>query len=314
VSALPEAVVLFGASGFIGRNILARLVGTIPAVYGVTHSGVEVPGCAIVVAANAVRDLPPLPADTIAINAAAYRYNAATFRAEQTAIFDANVRIANVVLGFAAERNISEIRLASSSAVYPAEWTLLDDERPIDLNAPPHSDEALYAWSKRWAEIASDLHHQSSGINTLTFRLTNPYGPFDSTDPAAAHVVAAFVMRALLSSDLFEIRGNPNAERDFIFAGDVAETFLASLSHRGLHDAFNLGFGETISVRDLATVAVRVGGKSQPIVVVGEMTEGALVRRATVTKLRRSFDLPPFRSLDRGLAVTFDWYRDALQR
>jgi len=314
VSGLPEAVVLFGASGFIGRNILAALVGKIPQIIGVTGRTAEVPGCTRVIPIDRLADVPPLPTDTILINAAAQRYHAGRFAAEQGDILDTNARIAAASYQFCIDRNIREVRLASSVAVYPADWAALDDERAPDFDSPPHAGEADYAWSKRFAEICADAEQRAFGIHTLTFRLTNPYGPFDATDIDAAHVAPAFVMRALAPSDTFEIRGNPDAERDFVFAGDVARVFLASLVRRGEHAAYNLAAGETVTIRALAEAAVRASGKPKRIVVTGNAAPGVAARRPTGRKLRAAFDLTPFRSLDEGLVVTVDWYRHALAR
>ncbi|HXL84764.1 MAG TPA: NAD(P)-dependent oxidoreductase [Casimicrobiaceae bacterium] len=314
MSGLPEAVVLFGASGFIGRNILAALSEKIPQIIGVTGGTAEVPGCTRVVPIARFAEVPPLPVETILINAAARRYDAGRFAAEQGEILDINSRIAAASYQLCIDRNIREVRLASSVAVYPADWALLDDERTPDFDSPPHAGEADYAWSKRFAEIDADAQHRAFGIHTLTFRLTNPYGPFDATDINAAHVAPAFVMRALAPGDAFEIRGNPDAERDFVFAGDVANVFLGSLVRRGEHAAYNLAAGETATIRALAEAAVRASGKPKRIVVTGDARPGVAVRRATGGKLRAAFDPAPFRSLDEGLAITVDWYRHALAR
>ena len=312
MSTWPKAVVIFGASGFIGRNIVDALAGRVATLVGVTHRTAAVPGCTAVTSIDKLDDVAPLPPDTVVINAAAVRYDAATFRAQQSAILNQNVGIANKVYGFCVARGISEVRLASSVAVYPATWALLDDNKPVDLNAWPHAGEAAYAWSKRWAEISAEVHRRQSGISTLIFRLSNPYGPYDATDPGSAHVAPAFVMRALAPGDTFEIMGNANAERDFVFAGDVAATFAASLAHQGRSDAFNLGFGTTVTIHQLAEAALRAAGREKKIVVSATVDPGVNVRRVTASRLREAFALPPFADLDQGLSLTAAWYREAL--
>jgi nucleoside-diphosphate-sugar epimerase len=313
MSALPDAVVIFGASGFIGRNIVDALCGRVATLIGVTRRTATVPGCTAVSAIDRLDALPVLPRDTVVINAAAVRYDAATFGKEQSAILRRNVEIANEVYGFCVARSISEVRLASSVAVYPASMSLLSDEEPVDLNGWPHAGEAAYAWSKRWAEICAETHRRQFGINTLTFRLSNPYGPHDSTDLAAAHVAPAFVIKALAPGDTFEILGNPDAERDFVFAGDVATTFVESLAERGRSDAYNLSFGTTVTIRTLAEAALRAAGRDKKIVVSAPATPGVNARRVKVQRLHEAFKLPPFADLDRGLAATTAWYRDALR-
>lgn len=312
MSAAPAAVVLFGASGFIGRNIVDALSGRVDTLIGVTDRTPAVPGCTAVASIERLDAIPPLPPDTVVINAAAVRYDARTFRAQQTAILDRNVRIANAVYGFCVARKISEVRLASSVAVYPASWPVLIDEKPVDLNDWPHEGEAAYAWSKRWAEICAEVHRRQYGINTLIFRLSNPYGPYDSTDPAGAHVAPAFVMRALAPGDTFEINGNPDAERDFIFAGDVAAVFVASLAQRGQSDVYNLGYGATVAIHELAEAALRAAGRKKEIVVSAAGNPGVSVRRVTATRVREAFAVQPFADLLQGLSLTTAWYRKAL--
>jgi nucleoside-diphosphate-sugar epimerase len=303
---LPDAVVLFGASGFIGRNIVAALQGRTELV-AVTSSGGAVPGCARTVTAAALADLPQLPAATAIVHVAAFRYFASRFAGQQADILAANTGLTDAVYRFALARGITEIRAASSSAVYPADWAVQDDDRPLDLNAWPHDGEAAYAWSKRWGEIVAALWHRRAGVNTISFRLTNPYGPFDTLDAAEAHVATAFVLR----------RGDPEAERDFVFAGDVAAAFVASLELRGVQDAVNCACGETTTIADLAVAAMRAAERERPLRTSKPppgANAGVKVRRATGVRLRLVLPgLAPFRPILQGMRETVNWYRDALR-
>lgn len=312
MSSGTEAVVLFGAGGFVGRNLVDAFARRVPLVYAVTGSGAAVSGTTQTYAFIRRGEVPALPPGTVVVSVAARRHDARHFAREQSAILAHNSEIATRVYEFCVDRGIREVRLASSVAVYPAEWDLLDDERPFDLAAPPHAGEAGYAWSKRWAEIVADLHHQLYGINTLTFRLTNPYGPYDSLERAAAHVAPAFAMKALAPGPSFEIAGNPDAERDFVYAGDVAQVFAVSLDRRGEHDSCNLAQGETRSIRQLAAAAIAGAGVTKEIIVSDDTYRGVAVRRASAAKLGRLFDVPPFHSIEDGMRATVDWYRDAL--
>jgi nucleoside-diphosphate-sugar epimerase len=216
---------------------------------------------------------------------------------------------------FCLARGISEVRAAGSVAVYPKTWDVLDDQRPVDLNAPVHPGETSYAWSKRWAEILADIYRQQHGIHTLTFRLTNPFGPYDTLSENDAHVATAFIIRALSSAPKFSIRGNPDAKRDFVFAGDIAEIFRASLARRGVHEAMNLARGETTTVLALAVAAMTSAGTVRPIEVESVAVAGVSARRATAARLREVFpQLAAFHSLAQGLDRTVAWYRDALAR
>ena len=137
MTGLPKAIVLFGAGGFIGRNIVDALTGKVESLIGVTATGQAVRGCDVTVGADRLDDIPALPDDSILINVAAARYDPRRFRDDQSLILARNLSILTTAYRFCVARGISEVRQASSSAVYPAGAPSLDDEQPLDLNAPP---------------------------------------------------------------------------------------------------------------------------------------------------------------------------------
>lgn len=308
---------LFGASGFIGRNIVAALSDRIELLVGVSRSGATIPGCTQTVAAAEIDGLPALPRRTAIVHVAAFPYVASQFARQQPEICGTNVALTDLVYRFAIARGVAEVRAASSSAVYPASWPILDDAVALDLNQWPHEGEAGYAWSKRWGEIAAELWRRRAGINTVSFRLTNPYGPFDTKNGSEAHVATAFAIRALDDGDEFEIRGDPDAERDFVFSGDVAEVFVASLELEGCNHAVNCAAGHTTRIADLARTAMQAAGRVRPLRASAPpsvASPGVKVRRATAARLRDLLPgLTPFRSLDEGMRATVEWYRDVLR-
>lgn len=305
---MSEAVVLFGASGFVGRNLLERLITEGRTVYAVTGSGASLPQAAATVSLDRVEDLPALPANAIAVHVAAFRYDSERFELKQSDILANNLSLNCKVFQFCAERGVKELRMASSVAVYPGHLAVMDDAEPLDLNAAPHAGEAFYAWSKRAAEVMADLYARQYGIHTVSFRLSNPYGPHDSTDPRKAHVASAFVMKALDANPVFPIRGDPSVERDFVYVGDVVEAFVRSFTWREQTDAFNLCTGQTVPLQTLAETCLRLSGASKPIEAGAPGAFGPAKRVSTNARIKGALGLA-FRGLDEGLSPTIDWYR-----
>jgi nucleoside-diphosphate-sugar epimerase len=308
--ALPQAVVVIGATGFVGRNLVGHLAGRVPEIVAVSPSGRPVEGATRTSRFDEIDGL-TLPGDTVVINVAAQRYDADRFETAQSDLLTGNVEIVNRVYRFCLVKGIREVRVASSVAVYPAACDPLDDAVPVDLNTAPNPNEAFYAWSKRWGEMVAFLHAQRYGIHTVSFRLSNPYGPHDSTDPRKAHVLPAFVMRALAPGDAFEIKGNPLVERDFIYVGDVVDVMSRSLAMRGVDGAFNLCRGETTTLLDLARTILAILDSGRPIHARDTATHGVLARRSTNARLREAFGIETFTGLADGLRPTIDWYRHA---
>jgi nucleoside-diphosphate-sugar epimerase len=309
---LTEAVIIVGASGFVGRNLVNRLAGRVGRLIAVTGSPAEIPGADQTVRLADIEEIAPLPRVSVLVQLAAQRYDAKRFDLAQSDLLTGNVDIGNRVLRFCLARGISEVRLTSSVAVYPSSLDVLDDSIPVDLNAAPNRNEAFYAWSKRYSEIAAVLYQERYGINTLSFRLSNPYGPYDSIDPDKAHVLPAFVIRALTAASAFEIKGNPLVERDFIYVQDVVDVLEQSLVFRGVNDQLNLCRGETTTLLDLARIILSVAGVDRPIHAADTVTYGVLARRSTNARLREIFGKQSFATLEQGLRPTIDWYRHAI--
>jgi nucleoside-diphosphate-sugar epimerase len=310
--ALPQTVIVLGASGFIGRNLVRRLRGEIARILPVSASAIAVdgiPGLRLGDLANV--EIGP---DAALVDVAAYRYDAARFATAQAEILVRNVEIVGQVYELCARRGISEIRSASSIAIYPAAETEFDDGAPIDLNSEPHESESMYAWSKRIGEIYGRLFARQYDINTIAFRLTNPFGPYDSLDEAKAHVVPAFIIRALTGTGPFAIRGNPRASRDFIYVGDVCEVICRSLAVRGQRGHYNLGSGENVTIDQLARTILRLVGRESEIVTSGSDGSAVAERRSRNHRVRADFRIERFTSLEDGLVPTIEWYRDACRR
>lgn len=303
-------VVLVGATGFLGRNVLDALAAAGRDVVAVSASGARPPGARVGLTLDELEGYQGLSGEAVLVNVAARRYDARTFAAEQDLILSQNLALVQRVYDICARRGLREIRQASSVAVYPADRPLLSDEHPLDLNEPPHPGEAFYGWSKRWGEILADLHHQRHGAATVSFRITNPFGPYDTLDVGAAHVATAFILRALAPGEEFVLRGG-HVERDFIYAGDVAAAILATLDWRRRQETYNLGRGENTTLAELARAVLAAAGSDKRIVTDAAPASGPAARRITADRLRAEIPVA-WRSLDEGLALTLKWYRRAL--
>jgi nucleoside-diphosphate-sugar epimerase len=311
-AAVPDTVVVVGATGFIGRNLVRRLRGEVGRVLPVSASGAALDG----IPGLRLNDLATIDVgrDAALVDVAAYRYDATSFASAQAEILLRNVELAGQVYELAARKGIAEIRRASSIAVYPAAEAAFDDASPVSLDGEPHDGELMYAWSKRIGEVYARLFARKYDINTITFRLTNPFGPFDSLEEAKAHVVPAFIIRALTTSGPFMVRGNPQASRDLIYVGDVCEVICRSLRVRGQRAVYNLGSGDNVTVERLARTILRLVGRQAEIVSSGGPVSTVAHRRCRNQRVRADFCIDRFSSLEEGLVPTIEWYRDACCR
>lgn len=186
-----------------------------------------------------------------------------------------------------------------------------------DFNTPPNVEtsakdpESPYAISKLAAEYYLAYYGRLHGLEHVTLRFGNVYGP--RQDPHGdAGVVAIFCSRILDGRPL-TIFGDGLQTRDYVYAGDVARAVFLGAT-RGLPPAervdarsFNIGTGIGTSVVDLARMLKEAAGSSAEIVFAprrpGEQQESFL----DASKAARLLGWTPLVSLPRGLAETFAW-------
>jgi UDP-glucose 4-epimerase len=129
---------------------------------------------------------------------------------------------------------------------------------PIDERYPPRVTNP-YGVSKRAAEDYLDSFADLYGLEPVSLRLGNVYGP--RQDPAGEAGVAAIFCNRLLSDQPVTVFGDGLQTRDYVFVDDVVDAFVAAGEREGIVDArFNIGTGIASSVLDLYSALRAVTG------------------------------------------------------
>jgi len=248
---------------------------------------------------KALRDL-KAGADTVVINVASYRMMP-HFATGQVEILLRNVdRLRS--LEFCVAR-IGEVRSASSIAVYHGDTGNFDDARPGPYR-DPHPGELMYGWSKRITRLRR-LFAAKSGISTVAFRLTNLTGR-STRGRKQAHVLPAFVIRALTSTGDFAVAGSRFLSRLHL-CQRRCEIFRRSLAWRGAAKPTIWAAGKYFRAH-LAESILHLTGTPRPIVCRARPPRGR-PSHCRNDRLKADFD---FRTLRPGrrIEATIAWYRD----
>lgn len=139
---------------------------------------------------------------------------------------------------------------SGSSAIYgtPTMIPTPEHER-VDCLSP-------YAFQKYEVERYLELLSTRYPLDYVTLRYFNPYGPrsFNPANKFNAYssVVGIFLNRHKNGQPLL-VTGDGSQQRDFIHVADLAKAnYLAAIHPERLNTAFNIGYGATVSVLDLA--------------------------------------------------------------
>ncbi len=206
-----------------------------------------------------------------------------------------------VVLEEAAAAGARKLVLSSSAAIYGDDPEVPKRE---DMRPAPKSP---YAITKLDGEYYCALFAATGRIETACLRYFNVFGPRQDPRSAYAAAVPIFIRRALEGRPI-TIFGDGGQTRDFVFVKDVVAANIFAASTAGLTGVFNVGYGGSVTIREIAErILTQTGGAS---VIEHADTRPGDVRhsRASADKLRAAGWAPAY-TLESGLAETLAWYR-----
>ena len=126
--------------------------------------------------------------------------------------------------------------------------------REGDLESPIVS----YGITKLAMEKYCRLFRSQHGLETISLRLANPYGPRHYG--MSQGFISVFLKR-IHAREPLTIWGDGSVVRDYVYIEDVAQAFLAAARYRGPHDLFNVGSGKGVSINELISLLERVCGR-----------------------------------------------------
>jgi UDP-glucose 4-epimerase len=180
-----------------------------------------------------------------------------------------------------------------------------DESHPVRPLSP-------YGTSKFCFEQYLGTFKRTFGLEFTVLRYANIYGPRQDFYAEEGRVVAIFASR-MLERKPVTVDGDGEQSRDMLHVGDAATANLAALE-RGDGETFHISTGEPVSVNDLfRKLAVLTDYKSAPNH--GPRRKGDVYRIALDnSKARRDLQWEPQVSLEEGLSLTVDYFREQVSQ
>jgi UDP-glucose 4-epimerase len=203
------------------------------------------------------------------------------------------------VLESCRKHDVSRVVFASSSALYGNPRTL-----PVAEGHPP-SPMSPYALSKYCAETYMRIYHELYGLETVSLRYFNVYGPGQNADSPYSGVISIF-MKNIREGRPLTIHGDGGQTRDFVNVADVVSAnVLAAQSAKAPGMAFNVGTGTSVSINDLVRAIGKISGRV-PEVLHEKTREGDVMHsRADIRLAGRVLGYRPSVKLEDGLRGLF---------
>ncbi|NCU40626.1 NAD-dependent epimerase/dehydratase family protein [Candidatus Saccharibacteria bacterium] len=106
-----------------------------------------------------------------------------------------------------------------------------------------------YAIAKVTIENFLRYFHEAHGIEYLVYRIANPYGPGQNIHGKQG--VIPIFMKRYLENEPIDIYGTGEMVRDYIYIDDLMNMILASYNQQTAYSIYNLGSGEGHTILDI---------------------------------------------------------------
>jgi nucleoside-diphosphate-sugar epimerase len=215
----------------------------------------------------------------------------------------ANIDASLNLLVAARDAGVRRVVYAGSSSAYGNTPTL------PKVETMPTAPLSPYALQKLVAEQYCQMFTQLYGLETVTIRYFNVFGPRQDPSSPYSGVISLFIS-ALIDGRQPKIYGDGEQTRDFTYIANVVDGVLrACHAPEASGEVINVATGGRISLNELFNVVKRLTGASvQPLY---EETRAGDVRdsQADIQKARRLLGYEPTVTLEQGLASTVEWFR-----
>jgi UDP-glucose 4-epimerase len=203
---------------------------------------------------------------------------------------------------------VRRLVFASSSSIYGSNPDLpkIETMKPAPLSP--------YAAAKLAAETYCQVYYKVYGIETVSLRYFNVFGPRQDPQSQYAAVIPKFIRAALFHQPL-TIFGDGKQSRDFTYVSNVVDAnILAAESDSGAGEVFNLACGDRITLNQMVANIEKLTANTLIKNFNPPRAGDVLHSQADISRAQSVFGFEPRITFQQGLKVTFDYFKDLYAR
>lgn len=226
-----------------------------------------------------------------------------------------NFMIDGNIFYYAYKNNVERVCFTSSACAYPTSLQTANKDKQArflsEEMADPFKEGAAladgeYGWAKFMGEMALKAYNKQFGLKGVSCRLFTVYGPRENE----SHAIIAFISKALIKQDPYEIWGTGQQDRNFTYVDDVVEGIMLAAEKISDCRAVNIGTDEITKIIDaVKTVCEIVGHKPSKFFCDTSKPEGVHARAASVSNQEHWLQWRPKVSFKEGISKTIEWYK-----
>jgi GDP-L-fucose synthase len=223
-----------------------------------------------------------------------------------------NLLIQDNVIDSAHRSGVAKFVFLGSSCIYPklAPQPIKEDYL---LTGPLEPTNEWYAIAKIAGVKMCQAYRREYGFNAISLMPTNLYGPGDNFDLQNSHVLPALIRRfheaKVRGDDRVAVWGTGTPRREFLHVDDLADAVLYLLQSYDAEPIVNIGWGEDVTIRQLAELVLSAIGYSGRLEFDSSKPDGTPRKLLDVARLS-NLGWKPRISLEAGVAQTYAWFKE----
>jgi len=221
-----------------------------------------------------------------------------------------NLQIQNNVIEAAADFGAEKLLFLGSSCIYPkfARQPIAESEM---LAGPLEPTNEPYAIAKIAGIRLCQAYAREFGKKFISAMPTNLYGPGDNFDLNNSHVLPALLRKVheakLAGAKEVTVWGTGTPRREFLHVDDLAAACRFLLENHDDPALINVGFGEDVTIRELAETICEVIGFNGSLAFDTSKPDGTPRKLMDSTRLL-ALGWKPRIALREGIRQTYEWY------
>jgi len=215
------------------------------------------------------------------------------------------------VIDSAHRTGVEKFVFLGSSCIYPklAPQPIKEDYL---LTGPLEPTNEWYAVAKIAGIKMCQAYRRQYGFNAISLMPTNLYGPGDNFDLQNSHVLPALIRRFHEARErgdaTMSIWGTGTPRREFLHVDDLADAVTYLLKTYDEEPIVNIGWGEDVTIRELAETVADVAGFKGRLVFDSSKPDGT-PRKLLDTSRLTSLGWKPKIKLRAGIEQTYAWFK-----
>ena len=222
-----------------------------------------------------------------------------------------NLQIECNVIDAAYKNHVQKLLFLGSSCIYPRECPQPIKEEYLLSDYLEKTNEA-YALAKIAGLKMCAFYNKQYGTNYISVMPCNLYGINDNFSLENSHVLPALMRKfheaKIKGEPAVTVWGSGKPLREFLNVDDLADACLFLMDNYEGDDFFNVGYGEEVTIMDLALLIKKVVGFEGELVMDASKPDGTMRKLTDISRIK-ALGWEPKITLEEGLKETYQWFQ-----